>query len=222
MLFLESGVTLAVSLFSVDEQQYEADNGLPGSYRKVMRKLPAAARLFRGGKTVCGGAEIYRIAVHATAQADNIERLVAVLDFCAEEDIFFSVAPLASVGGGASMPEALLSPENEKILESLGDNSIILSSTSARAVGRQVCGTCLYGLNVSYNGQALFDAHAGYEIEGRLGSVRTSTVGELVRRQRQFAPYLFQHITRFCPVRDPAWPAFMADTGSVPGAIERA
>jgi hypothetical protein len=189
-------VTLAVSLFSVDEQQYEADNGLPGSYRKVIRKLRAASRFFRGGKTVRGGAEIFRIAVHATAQADNIERLVAVRDFCAEEDIFFSVAPLASVGGGASVPEALLSPENEKILESLGDNSIILSGTAAREVG--------------------------YEIEGRLGSVRTSTVGELVRRQRQFAPYLFQHITRFCPVRDPAWPAFMADTGSVPGAIERA
>jgi MoaA/NifB/PqqE/SkfB family radical SAM enzyme len=207
--FFERNVTLIVSLFSLDEKQYESDNKTPGSYEKVMRNLKKAAEVYKAGKKTINDAEIYRVAVHTTAQTDNLDGLRAIADFCEQHEIFFSVAPLASVGGGAAMHDAMLSGKQYGVVDGLGDNSIILSQSSSKEVGREVCGTCLYGLNLSYNGNVLLDAHAGYELEGTLGSVRTESVAELVKRQRVFAPFLFRNIKGFCPVRDPEWPAFL-------------
>ena len=76
-------------------------------------------------------------------------------------------------------------------------------------IGREVCGTCLYGLNIGFDGNVLFDVHAGYEIGDLFGNVREYTISELVRRQRKFAPLLFRNIDGFCPVRDKKWPSFL-------------
>jgi MoaA/NifB/PqqE/SkfB family radical SAM enzyme len=217
--FFERNVTLVVSLFSLDKNQYEADNGRPGSYEKVMRNLEEAATVFQYGKTVSGGIETFRLGVHTTAQEDNSNGLYAIRDFCREKNIFFSVAPLAAVGGGADMAESMLTSGKEHLLDGFADNSIILSRTSASEVGRQVCGTCLFGLNVSYNGKILFDAHAGYEMEGRLGDVRTDSIEDLVARQRVFARKLFGNIKGFCPVRDPEWPGFLKEAASIANGL---
>ena len=105
--------------------------------------------------------------------------------------------------------------------ESKGHNSIILSHTSKREIGREVCGTCLYGLNIGYDGNVLFDAHAGYQVGGTLGNIRKNSISEIILRQREFAPFLFSNIDGFCPVRDPKWPEFLKSFTEAPNAYQQ-
>jgi len=205
----EHNVTLVISLFSLNAQKYEMDNNLCGSFNNTIENLKTAADIFRGAKQTVANKKIYRLGIHTTVQADNFDDLPLMRHFCNELDIFFSVAPLAPVGGGAAMEQFFISDSNTMRVNSQGHNSIILSRTSMREIGREVCGTCLYGLNVGYDGNILFDAHAGYEIAGLLGSVRTDTISVLIERQRKYAPFMFSKIDGFCPIRDPKWPFFL-------------
>ncbi len=208
--FYERNVTLVVSLCSLDERLYEFDNRRPGSFRLTIENIQRAAELFRNGTQVVDGKTTYRMAIHTTAQADNVSELGSMRSYCDEHGIFFSVAPVAPVGGASQHPELLLKRSDQDSAMAAGHNSIILSRTSRKDIGREVCGTCLYGLNVGYDGNVLFDAHAGYEIGGSLGNVRSDSLTELCERQREFAPLLYANIGGFCPVRDPEWPGFLA------------
>ena len=206
----ERDVTLVVSLFSLEKEKYEHDNGVPGSFERIVRNLKMAADRFSPLTRFDNGVAVYRMAVHATAQVDNQGDLFAIREFCATNGIFFSVAPLADSGNGGAIRDLMLSNGGANDATALSDNSIILSQTSASDVGREVCGTCLYGLNIGYEGSLLLDVHSGYELEGRLGNIRTHSIKELIATQQRLAPFLFHSIKGFCPVRDPEWPDFLA------------
>lgn len=205
----ERNVTLVVSLFSIQKDLYEMDNGLPGSFESTIGNIRMAASIYRNGAADVNGMRVLRMAIHATVQADNLFDLPNIKSFCQEHGVFFSVAPLAAVGSGADHCALMVVGEAMDDATLRGDNSIILSASSTCEVGREVCGTCLYGLNIGFDGNVLFDAHAGYEVGGILGNVRQDSIGTLIARQRVFAPMLFRKISGFCPVRDPAWPAFL-------------
>lgn len=205
----ERNVTLVVSVFSVNKERYEMDNGLTDSFDTTMEKIRNASEIYQDGHQMVNGNKVFRMAIHTTAQADNLCELNDIKAFCNERDIFFSIAPLAPVGGGLQLTDLVLSAEEESDVEDIGHKSIILSESSKEEIGREVCGTCLYGLNIGFDGNVLFDAHAGYEIGDLLGNVREHTIAELVRRQRKFAPLLFRNIDGFCPVRDKKWPSFL-------------
>lgn len=205
----ERNVTLIVSVFSVNKERYEMDNRLPDSFDATMEKIRSAAKIYRNGHQMVNGKRVFRMAIHTTAQADNLDELNEIRSFCDECEIFFSIAPLAPVGGGAQHTDLVLSVEEESLVKDVGHNSIILSKTSQEEIGREVCGTCLYGLNIGFDGNVLFDVHAGYEIDNLLGNIREQTIEELVRRQRKFAPLMFKNIDGFCPVRDRKWPSFL-------------
>lgn len=205
----DRNVTLVVSLFSVKKSCYEMDNNLPGSFEGTIDNILNASEIYKEGKRFVNNKVVYRMAIHTTAQADNLTELGDIRKFCDENEIFFSIAPLAPVGGGVKLSDELLTSKQTAFTTNIGHNSIILSSTSKQEMGREVCGTCLYGLNIGYDGNLLFDAHAGYEIGSLLGNVREHTIDELVRRQREFATLMFNNIEGFCPVRDRLWPKFL-------------
>ncbi|HHT9122670.1 MAG TPA: radical SAM protein [Candidatus Wunengus sp. YC63] len=207
--FFERNVTLVVSLFSLKKDIYEMDNSLPGSFERTIARLQEAAKIYSAGTKCIDGKNVYRMAIHTTAQVDNIDELQDIKKFCSVNRIFLSLAPLAPVGGGQEHRELLLTNcQNETVLKA-GYNSIILSKTSIKEIGREVCGTCLYGLNIGYDGNLLFDAHAGYEVGDTLGNVRRNSIEELIDCQRTIVSELFANIDGFCPVRDPKWPVFL-------------
>lgn len=205
----ERNVTLIISLFFLNKEIYEMDNNLPGSFDRTIDNICRASEIYSEGKQVVNDKIVYRMAIHTTAQVDNLSDLKNIKDFCEKRDIFFSVAPLAPVGGGAKLHKLLLSKTETATASQIGHNSIILSATSKEDMGREVCGTCLYGLNIGYDGNLLFDAHTGYEVGNLLGNVREQPIEHLIRRQRKFAPLLFNNIEGFCPVRDRLWPEFI-------------
>lgn len=216
----EHNVTLVVSVFSVNKERYEMDNGLADSFDSTMERIRRASIIYRDGIETVNGKKVYRMAIHTTAQSDNLCELKDIRVFCDDYGIFFSIAPLAAVGSGLQHEDLMLSAEEENDVENIGHNSIILSASSREEIGRKVCGTCLYGLNIGFDGNVLFDAHAGYEIGGLLGNVREHSIEELVRRQRKFAPLLFKNIDGFCPVRDKKWPSFLQSIIHTPIAFE--
>jgi len=205
----ERNVTLVVSVFSMNKAQYEMDNRLPNSFDSTMEKIRSASRIYSDGHQIINGNKVFRMAIHTTAQADNLNELNKIQTFCDECGIFFSIAPLAPVGGGLQHSNLVLSDEEECGIQGVGHNSIILSKSSKEEIGREVCGTCLYGLNIGFEGNLLFDAHAGYEVGDLLGNVRKHTIAELVQRQRKLTSFLFRNIDGFCPVRDKKWPSFL-------------
>lgn len=213
-----SNVTLVFSHFSLDEARYESDNRLPGSFSRKQRNLHYACEVYQDLAESTDCYDVRRLAIHATLQSDNIQDVIDLRKFCHDNGLFFSIAPLAQTGCALShpgmVPGRLVSIAGELVpLEQvplkLGDNSIIYSHSSKQEIGREVCGTCLYGLNLGYDGALLLDAHSGYELSGHLGNVRTTPFDELVGRQRSFALELFRSIDGFCPVRDPKWPVFL-------------
>lgn len=205
----ERNVTLVVSLFSINSDLYEMDNNLPRSFDKTIENIRKSSQVYKKGKIIINNKIVYRMAIHTTAQIDNLSDLKSIRNFCNEYDIFFSIASLAPTGGGLECQEMILSKDQETIATEVSHNSIILSRNSKEEVGREVCGTCFYGLNIGYDGNVLFDAHAGYEIGDILGNVRNHSIQELIRRQRKFALLLFNSIKGFCPVRDARWPIFL-------------
>ena len=209
--FFENKVTLVFSLHTLNKEKYEADNRLKGSFDIKMKNIELASKTFENSTEIVNGYEVMRLAVHATLQRDNFEEIAPLKSFCQERDIFFSVASLAEVGCALENPEILPDYDIPTIeqLANMGDNSIILSHSTKREVGREVCGTCFYGLNIGYDGNLLFDAHAGYEVAGILGNIRTTPFKELVRRQRIVVKALFTGIHGYCPVRDDDWQDFL-------------
>ena len=93
----------------------------------------------------------------------------------------------------------------------MGDNSTIHSHSSIKVLGREVCGTAFYGLNIGWDGAILFDAHYGYEVgeKNLLGNITDIPFDEAVRRQREYMKTLFQNIDGSCPVRDPRGKEFL-------------
>lgn len=195
-------VTLVVSLFSLEKELYEKDNGCIDSYDKVISNIELLASIYSSGIEFYGDARVYRHAIHTTVQTDNLSNIKEIELFCNKNDIFFSVAPLAKVGGAKNRSDLLYEISEEDII---GDNSIILSKTSINDIGREVCGTCLYGLNIGYNGDLLLDAHAGYEIGSNLGNVRYMTYEQLFEVQKSEVIKMFKILDGFCPVRNKSW-----------------
>jgi MoaA/NifB/PqqE/SkfB family radical SAM enzyme len=198
-VILDAGATLVFSLHTLDEGKYEMDNLCSGSFKKKMRSIDAAARLFEASAYSENSYLVQRLAVHTTLQTDNLDEIDAIRDFCHSRGIFFSIAPLANVGNALLYPG--LQPNRELLdVTRLGDNSIIHSETSEQICGRQVCGTAIFGMSIGYEGNLLLDAHGGYGI--KLANVRTHSFGELCRIRQSVIVEMFHVIKGFCPVRD--------------------
>ncbi len=212
-VFRDNNVTLVFSLHTLNEDKYELDNKCKGSFERKIECINRASEIYKGTKTRENGFEVYRLAVHATLQRDNLHEIDDLRDFCHERKMFFSIAPLAIVGSAIEHPE--IQPKNgEKGFEYVvfkGDNSIIHSHSSAKVFGREVCGTAFYGLNISWDGAILFDAHYGYEVGERsmLGNIKNISFPKAVRNQRQYIKTLFENIDGSCPVRDPKGKDFL-------------
>lgn len=212
-LFRDNNVTLVFSLHTLDKQKYEQDNHCGGSFDRKIEHINEAVKIYSGTKTQENCYDVYRLAIHATLQRDNLDEIEELRAFCRERDIFFSIAPLALVGSALKHPE--IHPQNgEKQVEdvvSIGDNSIIHSHSSKNVFGREVCGTAFYGLNIGWDGAILFDAHYGYEVgeQNLLGNIREISFEEAVKRQRQYMRTLFENIDGSCPVRDPKGKEFL-------------
>ena len=199
-------VALVISLHTLNKNKYEADCGLPGSYEIKMKNIALASQIFRDTSWQEKGYEIFKIAIHWTLQADNLKEIEKVRQFCHENHLFFSIAPLAKVGNALNNPEIWL-PENlEKIdtINESGDNSIIFYDEPD---GRKVCGTCKYGLNIGCNGEILLDAHGGYE--ARIANIRDIRLRKAVDLQHEFSDKMFSELNSFCPIRDPGWKKFI-------------
>jgi len=219
-LYKDSNVTLVFSHHSLDPKKYEVDNdtcGL-GSFERKMKNLEEATKVYRGTMEKTNGFEVYRLAIHTTLQKDNIQDTVDLRDFCNHNNIFFSIAPLAQLGCALNHPEMKLgesitldgkSVPLVEVPNRLGHNSIIHSHGSARETGKEVCGTCFYGVSIGYEGNVLFDAHCGYEVGSMFGNVRTTPFSEIVKTQRVISKRLFDNIDGFCPARDPKWNDFL-------------
>jgi len=211
--YRDHNITLVFSLHTLNKTKYEQDNSCSDSFDRKIEHIERAAKIYSGTKSQENGYEVYRLAIHATLQKDNIDEVRSLMDFCHERDIFFSIAPLALVGSALEHPE--IQPENgEKQIEDIilsGDNSIIHSHSSKQVFGREVCGTAFYGLNVGWDGAILLDAHYGYEIgeQNILGNIRNISFKDAVKRQREYMKILFENIDGSCPVRDPKGKVFL-------------
>ena len=218
--YRDSGVTLIFSHHSLNSSKYESDNGTSGkgSFEKKMKNLDIAIEAYKGTTENINNIEVHRLAIHATLQKDNVQDTLDLRDYCHSKGIFFSVAPLAQLGCAIDHPEMKLEETVEingnavplvKVPDILGDNSIIHSHSSAREIGKEVCGTCFYGASIGYDGNLLFDAHCGYEIGDKFGNVRTTPFSDIIKIQRAISQKLFQNIDGFCPARDPKWNNFL-------------
>lgn len=217
-LYKDSNVTLIFSHHSLDKSRYEADNSECGSFQNKMKNLEYAIQTYNETIEKQNGFDVYRLAIHTTLQKDNVQDTLDLKDYCHKKEMLFSVAPLAQVGCAVEHPEMKLEKTvniNEKdiplteVPRILGDNSIIYSHSSKREVGREVCGTCFYGLNIGYDGAVLFDAHTGYDIGNMLGNVRYTDFSQIIKDQRKITKKLFANIDGFCPIRDPKWDGFL-------------
>jgi len=211
--YRDHNVTLVFSLHTLDKAKYEQDNRCSDSFDRKIEHIQRASEIFAGTKTEENGFDVYRLAIHATLQRDNLDEIEKLKQFCQERGIFFSIAPLALVGSALDHPE--IHPKNgEKQVDDvvfMGDNSIIHSHSSKKVFGREVCGTAFYGLNIGWDGAILFDAHYGYEVgeKNLLGNIKDISFDEAVRRQREYMKTLFQNIDGSCPVRDPRGKDFL-------------
>jgi len=210
----DKNVTLIFSLHTLDKEKYETDNECKGSFERKMKNMKKAVRTYGDTKRYENGFEVYRIAMHATLQKDNVHEIDDLRKYCHDNDIFFSIAPLALIGSAIKHKE--IHPENgEKSMDEIiwkGDNSIIHSHSSKKAFGREVCGTAYYGMNIGWDGSILLDAHYGYEIGERniLGNIRDIPFKEAVKKQRIYAKKLFENIDNSCPVRDKKGKEFLS------------
>lgn len=211
--YRDHNVTLVFSLHTLDRAKYEQDNRCSGSFDRKIGHIQRASEIYDGTKTRENGFDVYRLAIHATLQRDNLDEIELLRQFCRDRDIFFSIAPLALVGSALDHPE--IHPQNgEKQIDDvvfMGDNSIIHSHSSKKVFGREVCGTAFYGLNIGWDGAILFDAHYGYEVgeQNILGNIRDVPFDEAVKRQRRYMKTLFENINGSCPVRDPKGKDFL-------------
>lgn len=206
LYYKDHNVTLVFSLHTLDKTKYEEDNKCSGSFDRKIENIKKAAEIYKGTKSQENGYSVYRLAIHATLQRDNLDEIDNLRNFCHERDIFFSLAPLALVGSALEHPEINLDNEEKSIedVTKFGDNSIIHSHSSKKVFGREVCGTAFYGLNIGWDGAILFDAHYGYEVgeHNLLGNIRDISFEEAVKKQRKYMKILFQNIDGSCPVRD--------------------
>jgi MoaA/NifB/PqqE/SkfB family radical SAM enzyme len=216
--YRDTNVTLVFSHYSLNKEKYESDNRTPKSFDKKMANLEIASQIFKDSIEQVGKFRVYRLAVHATLQKDNIQDALELKKYCHEKDIFFSIAPLAQTGCAVNNPDMKLEEKVSfadqeiplsQVPNLLGDNSIIHSHSSSRELGREVCGTCFYGLNIGYDGAILFDAHAGYEVGNMLGNIKTTPFQNIMETRRKISRLLFKNIDDFCPVRDPKWDGFL-------------
>jgi len=219
-LYKNSNVTLVFSHHSLNPERYEADNDTCGknSFEKKMNNLEEAIKVYSGSIDRPNGFEVHRLAIHATLQKDNIQDTLNLRSYCDNNGIFFSVAPLAQLGCALSHPEIKLEETVQmngeavplaEVPNRLGHNSIIHSHSSSKENGKEVCGTCFYGVSLGYDGNLLFDAHCGYEVGSMFGNVRTTPFSDIVKTQRVISKTLFENIDGFCPARDPKWGYFL-------------
>jgi MoaA/NifB/PqqE/SkfB family radical SAM enzyme len=198
---LDERATVVFSLHSLDPRKYEADNQCLDSFGVKMKAIENATKIFAGSSYVENGFLVQRLAIHATLQADNLDEIDNLRRFCHERDMFFSIAPLANTGNALDHPELQVDKEIKETTD-LGDNSIIHSETSLIIHGREVCGTCAFGMSIGFDGNLLLDAHGGYEIGNKFGNVRTHSFEELYENWHSVIERLFRETKGFCPVRD--------------------
>jgi len=201
-------VALVLSLHSLKKENYEKDCGVPGNYDIKMKNIDMVSKYFYGTSWSENGYLVRRAAVHWTLQMNNLVEVAKARRFCDERNLHFSIAPLAHVGHAAERPDLWL-PEDLKRIEdvnNLGDESIIFYDDPS---GREVCGTCKYGLNVGADGNLLLDAHGGYEVD--IANIREISFQDAVEIQHRVSKKMFDTLDSFCPVRDPNWQKFLEE-----------
>lgn len=202
-------VALVLSMHGMTKEMYEQDNHKPGSFDEKMRTLRWAWETFKGSSWIEQDREIRRLCLHWTFQANNRQEMAEAQSICAETGTHFSVAPLAPVGHAKNRPDLWVAQDLAEINQ-LGDESIIVYDEPD---GRQICGTCRYGLNIGADGNLLIDAHSGYEVGDKLGNIRNLSAAQAVERQHRYAARVFDSLGGFCPPRDPDWAEFLASEG---------
>lgn len=200
-ILLDEEATLVFSLHTLDEEKYEKDNCLMGSFRTKIRAIDLAAKLFNGSTYVEQGIKVHRLAIHMTLQQDNIEEIDSIRQFCHERRMLFSIAPFASSGNGTLHPELIIKRDISDVT-ALGDSSIIHSKTSSSIYDREVCGTAAFGMSIGFDGNLLLDAHGSYEINDTMGNVRTNSFEEIFQKWQNVVREMFEKIEGFCPIRD--------------------
>lgn len=200
-------VALVISLHSLKKDIYEKDNGCSNSFEKTVKTIQLVSQVFKNTSWTENNQKIRRACIHWTLQKNNLDEISEAKRFCKDQDLHFSIAPLANVGHAIDHQEIQL-PEQfldlQKINE-IGDESIIFYDEPD---GRVVCGTCKYGLNIGADGNILLDAHGGYEVE--IANIRNISFKKAVFLQHDFSQKMFDQLNSFCPVRDPEWKNFLA------------
>lgn len=202
--------SLAISLDYLDRERYESFVERNNSYDTVIRNIELAREIFRDSIDYENGYRIFPLAIHSIVMQNNIEEIPRISEL-ANNDIYFSVAPIMNRGNARENPELLIfNNEVDNIINQYADGSLILSDSSLQDVGRSVCGTFYYGMGIRHDGEVLFDAHA-YDTAGLIGNIRNEPLSDLVTRLRNLQRIYFERFSDegFCPLRNPNFDNFV-------------
>lgn len=207
------GASIAVSLDTLDEKMYKKTYRGDANLDKVLENLNYARKIFAQDiEQTKNGFKVYRLAVHMTVTAKNVQNLEAIKNFCGE-DIYFSCEHIAKIGVANDNPDVYGGKSDiaayRDILKKTRSvmDPMVLTRTG---VGKDTCCFYYYGFAVGYEGEVMLDTHA-VETKYILGNVNSDTMDNLVKKSQAIKDdYYKNNKGHYCIIRDPNYQKFVA------------
>ena len=208
---IENSTSLMVSFDWLEQRLYEKNVRVSGVFEKVIRNIELARETFRDSIEFINGYQVMSFGLHTIVSSGNFSQVPGIKAFI-RDDIFYSVAPIASeLGNAKSHIDLRISNQQEirNVIQRYSDNSVILCGSSRGSLGLNVCGTLYYGLGIDYDGEVLIDAHA-FETAGVIGNIRNISLLDAIETKKDFVNLFYERFgCSFCPLRDPNYSLFV-------------
>ncbi len=200
----ESNVTLVISLDTANPVKFAKLTGTNvRTFERVIHNLRIAQEVYSGtseAKTI-GGKEllVYRLAVHSTTSEIDVHEIEGIRELLDERTTLLSVSPIAAVKSATGISSSIQGEAERELTE----RHIVVAPHPK--TGSPVCGLFLFGIDLSFDGELLLDAHA-IDSRGLISNIRDFDydVGRaflaLAKVKDEFVE---KFIGGFCPVRSP-------------------
>lgn len=170
-------VSIIVSVDYLDEGRYDDFVGVKGAYRRAMKNISVARKIFAKTIEKFNSYGLYRFGINTVVTVDNKDQLAKLKKFCGEDMMFICNYPI---------PKGFANVWKEKIYKNDAEyeklKKLALGASENRGFSgitdAEKCGYLFYGLSIGIDGNVQLCPYA-LETAGLLGNIKEASLPEL-------------------------------------------
>ncbi|HAG1880142.1 TPA: radical SAM protein [Salmonella enterica] len=209
----ENNVSIAISLDTLEKNEYKKIYRGAANLNKVMKNIEYARKIYSKDIEKRDANIIKRLCIHMTVTSNNYMNIPKMIELCGD-DIYFDCEHIAQVGVANENPE--IYREYQSCIEACNNAKKAMVRTYVPEISGDACCYLYYGFAVTHDGEVLVDTHA-LDTKYSIGNVRNENFDYLLNKARKMRDMYFKkYDCHYCIIRSEKYEAFLKEQIKIP------